>query len=167
MQAASHHKTTVAIPRQQKPNTEHQLSIMNIQQDLHKLKLTIVDLLSFIIDGSKGFEGFCNALFSLKNCSLLVGLLEILTQDEKGHAIVSEWMFPHILHLICEKIHVKMEAAKPHIQMNTHDISPKFIEQWDIHRIMGPVASDTMPTLRTILEAAGESRVSLKPSPSP
>ena len=140
---------------------------MNILRDLQKLKLTVVDLLLFVIVGSEGFEGFCKALFSPKNRSLLVGLLEKLTQDKKGRAIVSEWMFPHTLHLVCEKIHAEMEAAKPYLWMNTHDVCPEFIEQWDIHCIMGPVASDTTPPLRTILEAAGQSRVSKAKPKSP
>jgi hypothetical protein len=41
------------------------------------------------------------------------------------------------------------------------DISPEFIEQWDIHEIMGPVACDTTSTLRIILEATGELKVSI------
>ncbi|KAH9036584.1 hypothetical protein EDB85DRAFT_2142929 [Lactarius pseudohatsudake] len=51
-----------------------------------------------------------------------------------------------------------MEAAKPHLQMNTTDVSPEFIEHWDIHQIMEPLA---MPIMRSILEAEGESKVSV------
>ncbi|KAF8264320.1 hypothetical protein EI94DRAFT_1593629 [Lactarius quietus] len=69
-------------------------------------------------------------------------------------------MFPHALQLVCKWIHVEMEAAKPQLRMNIGDVSSEFIEQWDIHHIMGPVACNTMPTLNTILEAAGESKVS-------
>ncbi|KAH9047964.1 hypothetical protein EDB83DRAFT_2523030 [Lactarius deliciosus] len=56
-----------------------------------------------------------------------------------------------------------MEAAKPHLRMYTANISPEFIENWDIHQIMGPV---TTPTLRSVLEAAVESKVSLAKSKS-
>ncbi|KAH8980088.1 hypothetical protein EDB83DRAFT_2242445 [Lactarius deliciosus] len=52
---------------------------------------------------------------------------------------------------------------KPHLQMYTANISPEFIENWDIHQIMGPV---TTPTLRSVLEAAVESKVSLAKSKS-
>ncbi|KAH9174559.1 hypothetical protein EDB89DRAFT_1848821 [Lactarius sanguifluus] len=67
-------------------------------------------------------------------------------------------MSPHALRLVCEKVHVEMEAAKPHLRMNTTDVSPEFIEHWDIHQIMEPLAT---PILRTVLEAAGESKVSV------
>ncbi|KAF8264453.1 hypothetical protein EI94DRAFT_1772666 [Lactarius quietus] len=48
--------------------------------------------------------------------------------------------------------------------MSTGDVSPEFIEHWDIHRIMEPVACDTTPTLKAILEAVGESKVSVAKS---
>ncbi|KAF8263752.1 hypothetical protein EI94DRAFT_1772848 [Lactarius quietus] len=73
-------------------------------------------------------------------------------------------MFPHSLHLVCERIHAEMEAAKPHLRMSTDDVSPEFIEHWDIHHIMEPVACDTTPTLKAILEAVGESKVSVAKS---
>ncbi|KAH9169152.1 hypothetical protein EDB89DRAFT_1854788 [Lactarius sanguifluus] len=72
-------------------------------------------------------------------------------------------MSPHALSLVCKKVHIEMEAAKPHLRMNTTDVSPEFIEQWDIHRIMEPLAT---PTLRLVLEAAGESKVSVAKSKS-
>ncbi|KAH9158595.1 hypothetical protein EDB89DRAFT_2085763 [Lactarius sanguifluus] len=111
-----------------------------------------------IIDGNGEFEGFRNAFFSPKNRASLIGLLDRLIQDDKGKAIVEEWMSPHALRLVCEKVHVEMEAAKPHLRMNTTDVSPEFIEHWDIHQIMEPLAT---PILRTVLEAAGESKVSV------
>jgi hypothetical protein len=42
--------------------------------------------------------------------------------------------------------------------MNMGDISLEFIEQRDIHKIMGLVVQDLMPTLHSILDAAGESK---------
>ncbi|KAH9058017.1 hypothetical protein EDB83DRAFT_2506745 [Lactarius deliciosus] len=63
-----------------------------------------------------------------------------------------------MLRLVCKEVHIEMEAAKPHLRMYTANISPEFIKNWDIHQIMGPV---TTPTLRSVLEAAVESKVSL------
>jgi hypothetical protein len=91
-------------------------------RDLQALKFTVIDLITCVIDGGEDFEGFCNALFS-KNRASLVGLLEKLIQDEKGRPIVTAWMFPHALRLVCERIHVEMEAAKPLLRMNMMLIS--------------------------------------------
>ncbi|KAI9449898.1 hypothetical protein BJY52DRAFT_1192215 [Lactarius psammicola] len=148
------------IPRQRRPKSHRKGSLLTVLRDLQALKFTAIDLLMTIIDGNGEFEGFRNALFSPKNRAKLVGLLDRLLQDKKGQSIVSEWMFPHALRLVCERVHTEMDAAKPHLRMNTGDVSPEFIEHWDIHNIMGPVARDTTPTLKSILEAAGESKVS-------
>ncbi|KAH9083605.1 hypothetical protein EDB83DRAFT_2212640 [Lactarius deliciosus] len=112
-----------------------------------------------VIDGNGEFEGFHNALFLPRNRDLLTGLLDKLALDKKGWPILSDWMFPHALRLVCDKIHVEMEAAKPHLRMNMNDVSPEFIERWDIHQIMGPLSHNITPTLRSVLEAAGESKI--------
>ncbi|KAH8977662.1 hypothetical protein EDB86DRAFT_2817126 [Lactarius hatsudake] len=149
---------TCPIPHQRRPKSGRKVSLLTILRNLQDLKFTAVDLLMTIIDGNGDFEGFRNALFSPKNCTSLVELLERLIQDDKGKPIVNKWMSSHALRLVCEKVHVEMEAAKPHLQMHTTEVSPEFIERWDIHQIMEPLAT---PTLRSVLEAAGESKVSV------
>lgn len=44
--------------------------------------------------------------------------------------------------------------------MNATEVSPAFIEQWDIHKIMEPLARDITPTSASITESAGESKAS-------
>ncbi|KAH9007941.1 hypothetical protein EDB83DRAFT_2236063 [Lactarius deliciosus] len=151
------------VARQRRPKTQRKATLMSILRDLQGLKLTAVDLLTAIINGNGKFEGFRNAFFSPKNHNSLIGLLDQLIQDDKGRPIVEGWMFPHVLRLVCKEVHVEMEAAKPHLWMYTANISPEFIKNWDIHQIMGPV---TTPTLRSVLEAAVESKVSLAKSKS-
>ena len=147
------------IPHQRQPKFQHQCSLVTILRDLQELRLTAVDLLVAVINGNGEFKTFRNTLFSLKNRTSLVGLLNTLVQDKKGHPIVSDWMLLHALGLVCDKIHTEMEAAKPCLWMNTGDVSPEFIEHWDIHKVMGLVANDITPTLTSILDAAGESTV--------
>ncbi|KAF8264462.1 hypothetical protein EI94DRAFT_1703219 [Lactarius quietus] len=53
-----------------------------------------------------------------------------------------------------------MEGAKKHLCMNTSNVTPEFIEQWDICKIMNSVSSNTPPTLTTVLNAACESKAS-------
>jgi hypothetical protein len=135
-------------------------SLLAIPRSLQELNFTVIDLLLAVIDGNGDFSGFCNALFSPRYRESLLGLLDRLLKDDKGRPIVSEWMFPHGLHLVCEKIHTEMEEAKPHIRMGMADVSPEFIERWDIHKIMVPVADDITATLTAVLDAAGESKAS-------
>lgn len=149
------------IPRQHRqPKLQCQITLISILHDLQYLKCTIIDLLMAVIDGSRDFKNFCNTLFTPRNHDSLIGLLDTLLQDKKGHPIVSEWMFPHALRIVCNTIHTEMEAAKPELRMTMGKITPKFIEDWDIHKIMGPVAQNITPTLQAILDSAGESKVS-------
>ena len=85
---------------------------MSILRDLQKLKSTVIDLLC-IIDGEGEFHGFRNALFSPKNRAVLLHLFDRIYGDDKGQAIISDWMFPHSVTLVQERIHTEMEAAKP------------------------------------------------------
>ncbi|KAH9044052.1 hypothetical protein EDB83DRAFT_2523666 [Lactarius deliciosus] len=149
------------IGRQRKPKSQRKATLLRILWELQGLKCTVIDLLMSVIDGNREFEGFRNALFSPRNRDSLTGLLDKLALDEKGWPILSDWIFPHALRLVCDKIHVEMEAAKPHLRMNMNDVSPEFIERWDIHQIMGPLSHNITPTLRSVLEAAGESKISM------
>ncbi|KAH9172598.1 hypothetical protein EDB89DRAFT_1850933 [Lactarius sanguifluus] len=149
------------VGRQRRPKSQRKASLLRILRELQGLKCTVIDLLTSVIDGNGEFEGFRNALFSPRNRDSLTGLLDKLALDEKGWPILSNWMFPHALRLVCDKIHVEMETAKPHLRMNMNDVSPEFIERWDIHQIMGPVSHNITPTLRSVLEAAGESKISM------
>ncbi|KAH9021719.1 hypothetical protein EDB85DRAFT_2152195 [Lactarius pseudohatsudake] len=119
---------TCPIPHQRRPKSGRRASLLTILRNLQELKFTAVDLLMAIVDGNGDFEGFRNALFSPKNCASLVELLERLIQDNKGKPIVDKWMSSHALRLVCEKVHVEMEAAKPHLWMHTTEVSPEFIE---------------------------------------
>jgi hypothetical protein len=93
-----------------------------------------------IINGCSDFKGFCTALFSQQTHSSLIGLLEALIQDKKSHPIISRWMSPHTLCLICDMVHSEMDSAMPNLKMNMANITPEFIENRDIHTIMEPVA---------------------------
>lgn len=84
----------------------------------------------------------------------------LLIQDDKGHPIVSQWMLPHALSQVCDEIHKEMEDTKPSLQMKMSKVSLKFLEEWDIEKIMGPVAHNTTPTLSLVLDAAIESKAS-------
>ncbi|KAF8257379.1 hypothetical protein EI94DRAFT_1818072 [Lactarius quietus] len=160
MQGLSMGPPSVPIPRQRRPKSQRKSTLMTILRDLQGLKYTVIDLLMAVLDGSGDFKVFRTALFSPRTCTSLVSLLDTLVQDDKGRPIVTEWMFPHALRLVCDKIHSEMDGAKQHLRMHMGDVSPELIEDWDIQKIMGPVAHDITPTLSSIIEAARETKLS-------
>ncbi|KAF9537103.1 hypothetical protein CPC08DRAFT_552875 [Agrocybe pediades] len=56
---------------------------------------------------------------------------------------------------ICKIVSKEMDAAKPMLKMNISEVTPDFIERWDVNSIMGPVAAAT-PMWTAILHAASE-----------
>jgi hypothetical protein len=135
---------TSLTARQRKPKTRRNVSLLTVLHDLPDLKCTVVDLLLLIIKGENEFGGYCNALFSSapSNRASLTKLFDTLIQDNKGGPIMREWMSLHSVHLVCENIETEMEDAKCHLRMNTADVTPDFIEQWDIYKIMKMLISD-------------------------
>lgn len=136
------------------------MSLLTILRDLQEVKHTVVDLLTLVIEGDGELGSFRNALFSPRNRASLLKLFDKLIEDDKGGPIMKDWMFPHSVLLVCGRIHAEMEDAKPLLRMNTADVTPEFIEQWDIYRIMEGVSTSTTLTLTTVLQAAGESKAS-------
>ncbi|KAH9000233.1 hypothetical protein EDB92DRAFT_1789717 [Lactarius akahatsu] len=146
--------------RQRKPKVSRMASLLSIIRRLQALKFTAIDLLVCVIDGQGEFEGFRNALFSPRNRNALTQLFDKLYHDDKGRTIFTDWMLPHSVTLVQETINAEMEAAKPHLRMRTKEVTPNFIEEWDIHRIMEPIIHKVTPTLTRIIVNAGESKAS-------
>ena len=92
------------------------------------------------------------------NMGNICKLLDLIMANEKGAAILKEWMRPHAVDLVCSDIHREMEEAKPHLYMTAAETTPEFIESWDINDIMDPISDKITPTWTTVLEAATESK---------
>lgn len=147
--------------RRRQPKVSKKEFVRKKLGELYEAKISLPDILSYIIDSANGtFEGYRNAFLTSKH---LFPFLNQLFADEKGRRLIQEWMFPHAVELVSEKIHTEMEEAKPELKMGTADVTPEFIAQWDINGLMNSVAEKT-PTWSRILEAATEEKsAQLKP----
>lgn len=145
---------------QQKPRVPMMTLLLSILRDLQHFTFTVLDLLGCVIDGQGAFGGFWNTFFSPRLQDVLLQFLDKLSEDPKGHGILLDWMFPHSVVLVQERIHKEIEDAKPHLQMKTSEVTPSFIETWDIHHIMEPVTCDITSTLTSIIKSASESKAS-------
>ncbi|KAF8239242.1 hypothetical protein L208DRAFT_1475704 [Tricholoma matsutake] len=96
--------------------------------------------------------------FTDGNSLRLRGLLDILWKNEKGRCHIKEWMKPRMVDLVCDIIHDEMEDAKPKLSIATHEITPKFVSEWDINRLMEQISLDTTPVWTMVLEAATETK---------
>jgi len=125
---------------------------------LREHKLSAVDLLLQILEGGDEFEGHRQSLLSSQSIAL-VSLLNKLMSNEIIFPVMQKWMKPHALDLVCKVVDEEIESAKSILKMTTTDVTPEFIEQWDITQLMGVVTEKT-PTWSAVLEAATESKSS-------
>jgi hypothetical protein len=81
--------------------------------------------------------------------------LDTIWKNNKSRAAFENWMANTGVDHICKVVGKEMESAKPLLQMDLKDVSPEFLEQWDVNTIMKPVTAAT-PTWSRILYAATE-----------
>jgi hypothetical protein len=150
--------------RRRKPKDLASNHALKTLRQLQDVKITASKLLTYVIEGKDGFQDFQSAFFSPANRDSLLELLDKISTHEKGSPIFEAWVSPRALNIVCEKIHKETEAAKPDLKMSTKEMTPEFIENWDINALMDPIAEKITPTLTAILVAATESKESvLKP----
>ena len=149
------------IPRVYKPATPRVKSVESVLDVLRNASMGLLEFLSLVLEAPESsFAYYRSSFYSEHSSSRLSHLFNLIWKDEKGHEALKTWMFPHALKLICEKIHLEMEDTKPLLQMSTNDVTPEFIENFDVENIMEPAAKNT-PVWTQILTAATESKESL------
>jgi hypothetical protein len=81
--------------------------------------------------------------------------LDIIWNEKKSKPAFETWFEENGIPHVCKLVNKEMESVKPMLKMNIKDVTPQFIEQWDVNEIMDPVAAAT-PTWSKILHAATE-----------
>jgi hypothetical protein len=149
------------IPRVYKPPTPRVKSVKSVLDILRDARMGLLELISLVLEAPESsFAYHRSSFYSERSSSWLSHLFDLIWMDEKGQKALKTWMLPHALELICDTIHLEMEDAKPLLQMSTNDVTPEFIENFDIEDIMKPAAEKT-PVWTQILTAATESKESL------
>ncbi|KAJ3500459.1 hypothetical protein NMY22_g19257 [Coprinellus aureogranulatus] len=78
-------------------------------------------------------------------------------QPPAASAPLSGYTTPFPQELVCDEVHREMNAAKPHLRMYTKDVTPCFLETWDMQKTMQDVKT---PTWDCILDAATQTKAS-------
>lgn len=123
---------------------------------IQRKKITINHLLDCIMSGNE-FSTFKGSLLASDRIHLLLSFFDSILEDDKSRYPFKKWLRPHAIELVCEDIHREMEAAKPHLLMTARDVTPKYIEEWDLGSTMDEVAQIT-PVWTAVLDAASETK---------
>ena len=139
-------------PRKRKPRVPRVDTVKAVLKRLHDSHISLMDLLFMILSGDD-FGWYC--LQFLSDSHRINDLLNLLWSDKKSKATFEDWFKDHGIDHICKQVAKEMEAAKPMLKMDLKDVSPGFLEHWDLNAIMDPVISVT-PTWSKVLYAATE-----------
>jgi len=142
------------IPRHRKPRTSKLNTILTALEALRDARISVMDLLLAILNGNAS-EFYSYRLAFLCDNRRIKDVLDIIWTDKKSKPAFEYWLEDDGVQHVCKLISKEMEAAKPMLRMSIKDVTPQFIEQWDVNTIMDPVAAAT-PTWSKILSAATE-----------
>ena len=139
-------------PQKRKPQVARINTVKSVLKHLHDARISLMDLLFMILSGND--FGWYRLQF-LSDSRRINDLLNLLWNNKKSKPFFGDWFRDHGIDHICNLVAREMEAAKPMLKMDLKDVSPDFLEHWDLNSIMDPVVSVT-PTWSKILHAATE-----------
>ncbi|KAJ3545921.1 hypothetical protein NMY22_g2257 [Coprinellus aureogranulatus] len=138
-------------------DTAETLAAIRILQQLSKAKLTALGLLALVMKGEGSLASYRNTLFASNREEKLESFLTDLLNDDKGGPITKKWMLSHAVDLVCDEVHREMDAAKPELRMYANEVTPRFLETWDLRTTMQNVRT---PVWDRVLDAASETKAS-------
>ncbi|KAG6905097.1 hypothetical protein DXG01_004886 [Tephrocybe rancida] len=148
---------TSEIPHMRRQSFSCLHHIQSVLLIIREARITSAEFLSTILDENiQEFFDFRTAFYAEAYFERFEQLLDTIWKSEKGSISLKWWLKPHAVHYICDLVSSEMDAAKPHLQMGTADITPEFILTWDINTLMEPIAEKVTPVWAKILEAATE-----------
>ena len=143
---------SMPLSKKRKPRVPRVDTVKAVLKRLHDSHISLMDLLFMILSGDD--FGWYRLQF-LSDSRRINDLLNLLWNDKKSKPFFGGWFKDHGIDHICKLVASEMEAAKPMLKMDLKDVSPDFLEHWDLNSIMDPVISIT-PTWSKVVHAATE-----------
>ncbi|KAF8871177.1 hypothetical protein BD779DRAFT_1719284 [Infundibulicybe gibba] len=153
----------VDVPRMRGPRIPQSQALPNALREaltaLKNAKITPTDFLLCLLDETDAtYADYRTTFYAENNTEKLGNLMTTIWTRHKGNRIRDSCLLPLAVDLVCDTIHREMDNAKPYLRMSIKDVTPEFVENWNIHEIMGPVSQDVTPTWSAILDAATETK---------
>jgi hypothetical protein len=102
---------------------------------LREARISLTDLLFAILSGNNPELNSYRRAF-LSNTERIHDFLDTLWDDKKSRPAFENWMTDIGVDYVCKLVGKEMEAAKPLLKMNLKNVSPEYLEQWDVNTIM-------------------------------
>jgi len=132
----------------------HAKRINEVINILHDGRISPFDFFLELLDGTNmDFVHYRTELYKEGN-NKLAKILDAVLADTKGRRKLYQWMHPHSLDIVCNKVSEEMDTvlAKERLP-SLESITPEFIEHWHV-----PEYQENAPYLSSILSMAAETK---------
>ncbi len=99
------------------------------------------------------FSAYKQKLFDDGNQGHLLNFLNSLWADPRGQHILESWLHGPAVDYAAKCVAREFEAAKPHLWMNSKDVSVEYMQSWSLDQMVKP---SSFPVWSRILDAASE-----------
>ena len=115
-----------------------------------------------LLDPSEAeFAGYRNSLYTVLKGSKISKLDELLEQilaDPNGRTQILQWMEPHTVSFVLDKVSAEMDGIKASLRGTMDAITPDFLAVWDVNSMMAKTVECCAPVLCSILHAAAQTK---------
>jgi hypothetical protein len=146
----------VPVPDATHTHNSREQTALDFLEKLRKARITPLELLSMVLNEENDLlVNFRSSFYKESGLDRLKTLLNSVWANTRGQQTLKEWMLPHAIPYICNLIYDEMEDAKPKLHMTIGQVTPEFVNNWDISAIMEAVRT---PIWDAVLDAATETR---------
>ncbi|KAK0460236.1 uncharacterized protein EV420DRAFT_1641566 [Desarmillaria tabescens] len=108
---------------------------------LSSIDLTLLDFFSALVspwNSGNVFTDFQKHLFC-SSSKRFEGLLDLLWSHPKANKKFMNWMYPHGLRLVLDRVYDEMDNVKEHFSMTSSLVTPEFLSSWNIQDALSAV----------------------------
>ena len=145
-----------------KPRLSTNARISEALQTLRDGRISPFDMFLKLLDPSEAeFAGYRNSLYTVPKGSKISKLDELLEQilaDPNGRTRILQWMEPHAVSFVLDKVSAKMDGIKASLHGTMDAITLDFLAVWDVNLMMAKTVERCAPVLCSILHTAAQTK---------
>lgn len=143
-----------------KPRLSTNGRISEALKTLRDGRISPFDMFLKLLDPSEEeFSGYRNSFYTVpkgSEISKLDKLLDQILADPHGRTRILQWMEPHAISFVLDKVSAEMDDIKVSFRGTMDAITPDFLAAWDVNSMVSKTVEHCAPVLRSILHVAAQ-----------
>ncbi|KAH0832143.1 hypothetical protein J3R83DRAFT_13053 [Lanmaoa asiatica] len=125
-------------------------------QILRQGRISLLDCLFDVLDPSKQEFAVQRRNFLANSSGKFTRLLDLIFETDSGRKHLLDWMEPHAIDLVSDRIASEMDDVKRRLGGTVTSITPESLRIWDINTFIGSVVNEKAPITGRILQTAAQ-----------